>query len=102
MKGVYRAAASLIMLAAVVLLPLSTGASASLALSPNLGPPYTAVDVTGGGFKPAETVKVFFGSTFEYSVTAGAAGGFSKSFTVPASAQAGKRHRAWGRAEQRA
>lgn len=64
-------------------------ASASISLSPMYGPPTSAVNVKGSGFKGRETVLVAFDSTQIKSVTAGSTGSFSTNVTIPGSALPG-------------
>ena len=64
-------------------------ATASLHLSPTIGPPTTSVTATGAGFLAGERVALWFDSIWVAGATAGSSGTFNKAFTVPASARPG-------------
>src|SRR5215831_1248050 len=55
----------------------------SLALSSQQGPPGTSVTATGTGFRPGETVQVFFNGAQVGAPVADTAGMFNATFTIP-------------------
>lgn len=63
-------------------------ATAAIQLTPNTGPSGSTVTLTGSGFQPGETLRVYFGGAFLGTVTATSTGTIpsSTTFTVPAAA----------------
>ena len=53
-------------------------------ISPSFGPVSSTVTVSGSGFGASESLKIFHGSTLLATVTAGPAGDFSTTVTIPA------------------
>ena len=64
-------------------------AIASVTLSPTFGPPTSKVKVNGTGYGTSETVTITFDTTKVGTTTTSSTGTFSKSVTVPTSAQPG-------------
>ena len=75
------------LLTTVAITALATGAT--ITLSPQAGPPTTAVTVKGTTFKAGETVAVAFDSTVVRTVQANSSGTFTTLFTVPRSSTPG-------------
>ena len=80
-------------LAAIVVLEIlaaaSFAATASVSLSPNLGPPTTRTTATGSGFSSGESVTLTFDTATLGHATADSSGNFSLGVTVAKSAQPG-------------
>src|SRR5690349_22329780 len=82
--------ASLVSVAAMAMPANGAPATASIALSPSLGPPSTTVFVSGAGFGPSETVNVTFDSRLVARGTTDPQGTFANvRFKAPADASPG-------------
>ncbi len=77
-------------LMASVMVPATAGAAGpTLTLAPTVGPPTTVDHANGAGYPAGDSVTVTFDSSTVATATTNAAGMFSVSFTVPASATPG-------------
>ena len=80
-----------LMTATTLLLFSTLGASQTVSLSPNIGPPTTKTTASGSGFLPNATVRILFDRAELAQVPSDASGGFSKvSIQVPSTALPGK------------
>src|SRR2546430_16697497 len=80
------ACAAMVALEAV---PGAAASSATLKLTPRVGPPTTVTKARGAGFQPGETGDLSFDGTLLAKATVKTNGAFAKSLTVPATAQPG-------------
>ncbi len=83
------AAAGVLLASGLFAVPAAATAT-SITLKPGVGPPTSAVTVTGTGFGASETVTVDFSTTQVGAATTSSTGAFSTTFTVPKSALPGK------------
>ncbi|MDQ1454977.1 MAG: hypothetical protein QOH28_597 [Actinomycetota bacterium] len=67
----------------------AAASTATITLSPQVGPPTKTVTVTGSGFAATETVIITFNGTQKATATTNALGSFTASFAVPSSAKPG-------------
>ena len=67
----------------------AAGASASITLTPNIGPPTTVVTVNGTGFGVSETVTINFDTKSLATTTTSSTGTFLRKINVPSSALPG-------------
>lgn len=65
------------------------GGTGTATLSSTSGTAGGSVTVSGSGFQPGETVRIYFDDTYLGSTTADSAGNFSKTVTIPSSADEG-------------
>jgi len=70
--------------------PAPAWAAPGVTLSKTVGPPTTALTVTGSGFPASAAVDVYFDTTDEALVVADAGGAFSLPLTVPSTASPGR------------
>ena len=80
----------LVLVVGLLLLPTaSQAASSTLKLAPNVGPPTTKVKAKGSHYPGKDAVTITLDGTTVASATTSAAGAFSASFIVPATALPG-------------